>query len=225
MSAVERRTSKRIPIIVEAVVTIASREYDAELRDICSEGIGLVLTNSLVGFKENVNTTIRFNEGTIEALAVSGRLRLGPRFDSYRPNCRSCGVCIDLECRDSLDALIDHYDGPPCSINELGFLRARNMFNGTERSLLDRFFEDAAVNDPDAAQIAHNLAHDRNCSAARLLHLMKLLIEELRREPQADAMTVLKKAFENYQLHHALTDLKKDRLINYGFGSSRLSSV
>jgi hypothetical protein len=225
VSAVERRTSKRIPIIVKAVVTIESHEYEAELRDICREGMGLVLTNSLAGVKENVNTTIRFNEGTIAAPAVSGRLRLGPSYDSYRPNYRSCGVCVDPELRDSLHALIDQYDGPPCSINELGFLRARNMFDSTERSLLDRFFEHGGVNDPDAAQIADNLIHDSNCSAARLLHLMKLLIEEIRRDHVADAMTVLRKAFENYQIHHALTDLKKDRLINYGLGSSRLASV
>ena len=223
MSAVERRTSKRVPIIVEAVMIIESREYEVELRDICSEGMGLILTNSLAGLKENVNTTIRFNEGTIAA--VSGRLILGPSCDPYRPNCRSCGVCVDPRLRDFLHPLIDHYDGPPCSINELGFLRARNMFDSTERSLLDRFFEHTAVNDPDAARIADNLARDSNCSAARLLHLMRLLIEEIRHDQAADAMTVLRKAFENYQLHHALTDLKKDRLINYGLGSSRLASI
>src|SRR5437870_3067333 len=227
MRSSERRASERFPVVIDVVVIVdGSERHAAELRDVGSDGVGLVLTTDKICLEDGASATIEFDASSGIRSPLSGHFRVKPAPVSYRPNTRSAGFCIDPICRSSLEAIMHQCSAASLAPSEeIGFLRAWNMLNVTERAMLKDSLEKIGTISADAAKIVGNLMIDPNCSAIRLLHFMKVFLRVLRANSGVPAFHVLEEAFDVYRIEHSLEDTHKDRLIKYELGSSRLASV
>ncbi len=226
MSFQDRRRSERLPVVIDVVITHDGHRQPAELRDVSGSGVGLVVTGNSALLKNDGAAVVEFQSTSLAVASLSGKLRTNSDPIAYRPNVRSAGFHVDAAHVDSLTMIMRSCageEGIPTA--EVGFLRAWNMLDMTERKILKASFESLQVMDANAARVAENLVKDPNCSASRLLRLMRVFLRGVEANSGVTTFDVLEEAFVAYKLQHSLEDIQKDRLIKYELGSSRLASV
>lgn len=217
---IERRSCTRLPIMLDVIVTIDSKEHKAEVRDISSQGIGLVFTSDIQFPNGDLKVICNFESSD---LSLTGSLiREGPPA-RYRPNSRTVGLKVDPGSSAHLTELVARYSYGKRPKAEFGYLRAWSMLESDDRTSLANFFERLPAGS-DAGGIANNLLSDPNCSASRIFNFLSVLGKQAL-NTEDDPMSLLREAFAIYQRDHALEDLNKDRLIIYECHSPRLTGI
>jgi hypothetical protein len=212
--------------MIDVVIVDGSERHAAELRDVGLDGVGLVLIPDTVCLRNGASGTIEFDETSGVGSPLSGHFKVERSPIPYRPNIRSAGFCIDSTCRDILEVIMHECTGAsPEPTAEFGFLRAWNMLNVVERATLKKSFGTLRAMNADTARIIDNLLSDPNCSATRLLNLMRVFLRVLHTNSGVCTFPVFKDAFDVYRLEHSLEDTQKDKLIKYELGFSRLATV
>lgn len=212
--------------MIDVVIAYNGEDHPAELRDVSASGVGLVLARDTAFLTNDAAAVVELQGPSFVVSPLSGKLRTKSHPITYRPNIRSAGFCVDATCSDSLNTIIRSCAGGPTIPGaEVGFLRALNMLNVTERRVLEASLDRLQAMSAEAAQITYNLKKDPNCSASRLLRLMRVLLRGVKANSGVITFGVLEEAFLAYKLEHSLEDAHKDRLIKYELGSSRLASV
>src|SRR5689334_6955037 len=85
MRSPERRANARLPVLVDVVIIVGPERHAAELRDVGSDGIGIVLTNDSIRLENGARTIIEFDTSSGWS-PLLGTLRVESSPISYRPN-------------------------------------------------------------------------------------------------------------------------------------------